>query len=216
MSRVVIMLGAPGAGKGTQALRISSAVGLPHISTGDLFRANISQGTELGEKAKSYLESGRLVPDELVIDMLFDRVGQEDCQSGYLLDGFPRTLAQAQALGDRLPDTTEVVVLDLAVDDSELLGRTTGRMLCKACGNIQHKQFSPPKEEGICDACGGGLYQRSDDRDDVVKERLAVYHEQTEPLVAFYQGIKIYKLVDGSLKPDQVFDACMASLEVEA
>ena len=143
MSRVVIMLGAPGAGKGTQALRISSAVGLPHISTGDLFRANLSQGTELGEKARSFMESGQLVPDQLVIDMLFDRVGQEDCGAGYLLDGFPRTLAQAQALGERLPESIQVVVLDLAVEDGELLGRTTGRMLCKECGNIQHKQMIP-------------------------------------------------------------------------
>lgn len=204
--RVVVLLGAPGAGKGTQAARLAAARGLPHVSTGDLFRENLGQGTELGQKAKSYMESGNLVPDELVLEMLFDRVSRPDCASGYVLDGFPRTLPQAEALEAKLPsDTTELIAPNLEVDDEVVVRRISGRLVCKDCGNIHHQDFAPPTKEGVCDACGGELFQRKDDRADVVQERLRVYHEETEPLVAFYDERGVLRRVDGSRDPDAVF-----------
>ena len=206
MALVLILLGAPGAGKGTQAVRLSAACGLPHVSTGDLFRANLREGTPLGEKARSFMDAGRLVPDEVVLEMLFDRVARPDCADGYLLDGFPRTLAQARALEERLAEDDRIRVLQIDVPDETLVERAAGRLICKACGNIQHRIFSPPRREGVCDLCGGELHQRSDDRPEVVRERLRVYHEETAQVVRHYADLGVLETVDGEGSPDEVFE----------
>jgi adenylate kinase len=211
--QVVILLGAPGAGKGTQAQRLAAAEGLPHVSTGDLFRANLGQNTELGRRAKGYMESGQLVPDELVVDMLFDRVSRDDCRRGYLLDGFPRTLPQAEALSTRLGASSQPQVVELEVDDDVIVRRAAGRLTCSQCGHIQHREFSPPKVAGVCDQCGGSLTQRKDDQPEVVRQRLAVYHEQTKPLSQFYANRGQLVTVDGGRQPDQVFAAIRAALQ---
>ena len=216
MMRVIILLGAPGAGKGTQAARLSQALGLPHVSTGDMFRENLSQGTALGERAKTYMEAGQLVPDDLTVDMLFDRTSRPDCADGYMLDGFPRTVPQAVALGERLGSDAPLTVLNIEVPDDIIVERSTGRLLCRECGNIQHKSFSPPAQDGVCDACSGELYQRKDDHPEVVQERLSVYHTQTEPLIGHYGEQGSCLSVDGNRAPDDVFAGCLASLEVEA
>lgn len=213
---VVILLGAPGAGKGTQARRLAETLGLPHVSTGDLFRENLSQGPELGARAREYMESGRLVPDELVIDMLFDRVSRPDCSEGYLLDGFPRTVAQAESLEQRLPSGQDLCVADLQVDDERIVERAAGRLLCKACGNIQHATFSPPRVEGRCDACGGELHRRDDDRPEVVRERLATYHRETQPVAEFYRQRGLLHEVDGDRAPDAVFQDLQAWIRAAA
>ncbi len=213
--RVVILLGPPGAGKGTQAVRLSDGLGLPHVSTGDLFRENLSNDTELGRRAKGFMESGQLVPDELVLEMLFDRVSKPDCAEGYLLDGFPRTIPQAESLAERLGAETPRALL-LEVDDALIVGRAAGRLICKGCGNIQHLEFSPPAKAGVCDACGGELQRRKDDEPDVVRERLAVYHEQTAPLVGFYENKGQLKRVNGDQKPDAVYADLVRCLEEAA
>ena len=206
--RVVILLGPPGAGKGTQASRLSVELGLPHVSTGDLFRENLAQGTELGRRAKSYMESGRLVPDELVLEMLFDRVARPDCAEGYLLDGFPRTLPQAQELERRLAASgASVQVLDLAVPDAALVERLTGRRTCSGCGNVHHVRYAPSRVAGRCDKCGGELKQRSDDTPEVVEKRLAVYRQQTQPLEGWYRSRGVLHDVDGDRAPAQVFES---------
>lgn len=210
MTQVIILLGAPGAGKGTQAVRLAESLSLPHVSTGDLFREHLASGTELGAKAKEYMESGRLVPDDLVVDMLFAFVGREPYHAGYLLDGFPRTVAQAQILNDRLGADAHVLVISLEVPDEKIVERASGRLICGSCGNIQHKSFSPPKVAGVCDACGGALAQRKDDRPEVVKERLAVYHDQTAPVADYYRASDRLCSVDGDRTPDEVFEACLA------
>ncbi|HED64623.1 MAG TPA: adenylate kinase [Planctomycetes bacterium] len=212
MASLLILLGAPGAGKGTQAVRLSAALGMPHISTGDLFRANLRDATPIGMKAKEYMDAGKLVPDEIVLDMLFERVAAPDCAEGYLLDGFPRTLPQAQALEGRLGPQDKVTVLELRVPDEAIVGRAAGRLVCRKCGATQHREFSPPKTEGVCDACGGELYQRRDDTPEVVRERLRVYHEQTAPLVDFYSAKGLLASVDGSKSPDEVFQELEAAL----
>ncbi len=201
---IVILLGPPGSGKGTQAVRLTKELGIPHISTGDLFRENMGKNTELGQKAKTFINAGKLVPDELVLDMLFDRVSKPDAAKGYLLDGFPRTLPQAEAFGKSLRGE-KVVVLNLDVPDEVIVKRLEGRRTCKNCGNIHHLEFSPPKSAGICDKCGGELVQRSDDTAEVIKERLRVYHAQTKPLVAYYQKMGILHTVDGTKAPDEIF-----------
>jgi len=200
---VIILLGAPGAGKGTQAKRLSAARSLPHVSTGDLFRENIGKGTELGKQVKSYLDQGILVPDEVVLDMLFDRVSQPDCARGYVLDGFPRTGPQAEALAARLDE--EPVVVNIAVADETIVGRAAGRLVCRKCGNVQHAEFAPPTVAGVCDECGGELYQREDDRPDVVRQRLDVYHAQTAPLIDFYERRGNLHTIDGEGSPPEVF-----------
>jgi len=211
MSRqVLILLGAPGAGKGTQAVRLAESLSLPHVSTGDLFRENLSKGTPLGDKAKGFMDAGDLVPDELVIDMLFDRVGREDCAGGYLLDGFPRTVAQAEALGARLDAQDQVRVIDIEVPDSAIVERITGRLSCGGCGAVFHRSFNPPAVTGACDRCGRGLSQRADDSAEVVKKRLAAYHEQTAPVAGWYRDRVGICAVDGTQSPDEVFGACRA------
>ncbi len=208
----IIMLGAPGAGKGTQAVRLSHVLGLPHVSTGDLLRANLVQGTPLGGKARSYMDAGSLVPDDLVIDMLFDRVTAEDCAVGYLLDGFPRTVAQAESLAVRLGDIV-MVVINLEVTDEAIVARVSGRLLCRSCNNIQHLDFAPPTQAGVCDKCGGELCQRDDDKAEVVVERLRTYHAQTAPVVNWFRARGVVHSIDGSQAPDQVFADCMSSMK---
>lgn len=204
--RVVILLGPPGAGKGTQATRLGAALGLAHVSTGDLFRENLGKGTPLGLKAKGYMDAGQLVPDQLVLDMLFDRVAKSDCARGYLLDGFPRTIPQAEALEKSLKNAgASVCVLNLRVPDTLLLERITGRRTCKACSNAHHLKYSAPKVANRCDKCGGELTLRSDDSAEVFGKRLAVYREQTQPLEAFYEARGLVRTVDGARTTDQVF-----------
>ncbi len=204
LSNVVILLGPPGSGKGTQAVEIAKEMKVPHISTGDLFRENIGNNTELGKEAKSYMDKGRLVPDELVLKMLFDRVAKPDCFSGYLLDGFPRTIPQAAALDRFLKDKSHTIALNLEVPDEVIVKRIEGRLTCKACGNIHHRDFSPPAKEGICDKCGSPLTQRADDKRDVVLERLRVYNEQTAPLISHYEKQGVLKSVNGNRAPTVV------------
>lgn len=209
MTRILILLGGPGAGKGTQAKRLAQALSVPHVSTGDLFRANLADETPLGLAAKEYMSAGKLVPDELVLDMLFDRVDRPDCRDGYLLDGFPRTLPQAEAFEARVGAEAERVVVEIDVDDATLVARLTERRTCRACGHVHHLRFAPPAKEGVCDACGGELYQRDDDSEEAVRERLRVYHEETRPLVDFYAGRDVLSVVDGTKSPDEVFEALM-------
>lgn len=212
MPRAVVLIGPPGAGKGTQASRLSRSLGLPHVSTGDLFRENLSKGTALGKQARGFMESGQLVPDELVLEMLFSRVSAPDCASGYLLDGFPRTVPQADALEQRLPEAWETRAVLLQVDDKDLIERAAGRLVCKSCGKVHHEKFSPPAVAGVCDACAGSLEKREDDQLDVVRERLQVYRRQTEPLVEFYSTRGVLETVDGSRAPDNVFQDLVALL----
>lgn len=210
--KVVILLGPPGSGKGTQAVRLTKELGLPHISTGDLFRENISKNTELGKKAKSYMDAGKLVPDEVVLEMLFDRVARPDSVNGYLLDGFPRTLPQAEAFDKQLKPGTELIVLDLEVPDEIIFKRAEGRLTCKTCGSIYNRYFSPPANECVCDKCGGELIQRPDDKAEVVQERLRVYHNQTEPLVEYYSKKGVLQHVDGTQAPDVVYKTLLQKL----
>jgi len=214
MARIVVLLGAPGAGKGTQAVRLSRARGLAHVSTGDLLRENQKQGTELGLRAKGFMDSGKLVPDELVLDMLAQRVTAPDCRAGYVLDGFPRTEVQAQALEQRLKGDDEVQVINLEVSDESIVQRAAGRLSCRKCGSVFHAQNAPPKKAGTCDNCGGPLSQRDDDAAPVVRERLRVYREKTAPLVRFYSARGLLHSIDGERSPEAVFDH-LASLVPE-
>lgn len=205
----IIMLGAPGAGKGTQAVRIAKEYNIPHISTGDIFRANIKNGTELGLKAKSYMDKGQLVPDEVTIGMLLSRIAEEDCREGYVLDGFPRTIAQAESLKASLEEKGQKIdyAINIDVPDSAIVERMSGRRSCPKCGASFHVKFNPPKAEGKCDLCGEALIQRDDDRPETVAKRLEVYHEQTKPLVDYYDRERILKTVDGTKTTDEVFAA---------
>ena len=211
----IIMLGAPGAGKGTQAKKIAEKYGIPHISTGDIFRANIKNQTELGKKAKSYMDQGALVPDELTLELIMDRFTNDDCKNGYVLDGFPRTIPQAEALTKALADKQDAVdyAINVDVPDEAIVTRMSGRRACLACGGTYHIKFNPTKVEGICDACGGELVLRNDDKPETVQKRLDVYHEQTQPLIEYYQTQNILKEVDGTLPLEEVFQAIIAILE---
>lgn len=211
--KVIILLGPPASGKGTQASRLAAELKIPHISTGDLFRENIKNNTELGQQVKSIMDAGKLVPDEIVLDMLFDRVARPDCANGYVLDGFPRTIPQAESFDKRLSDKQKVIVLNLDVKDETLIKRTAGRLSCKACGHIQNKYFSPPAKDGVCDKCGGELVQRPDDKEEVVKERLRVYNAQTQPLIAYYTKQNKLKTINGEKSPDQVFAELKAAIQ---
>ena len=208
------MLGAPGAGKGTQAGRLAEAYKIPHISTGDIFRANIKGGTELGKKAKSYMDAGKLVPDELVCDLVSDRISQEDCRDGFILDGFPRTIPQAEALDAAMAKMG--IKLDAAVNvdvpDDNIVRRMSGRRACLKCGATYHIEYLPPKAEGICDSCGSELVLRDDDKPETVLTRLSVYHEQTQPLIEYYEKAGALKTVDGTVSADEVFAEIKACL----
>lgn len=210
----IIMLGAPGAGKGTQAKKIAEKYGIPHISTGDIFRANIKNGTELGKKAKTYMDQGLLVPDELVVDLVVDRVGQDDAEKGYVLDGFPRTIPQAEALDKALEAIHEKVDFAINVDvpDENIINRMSGRRACVNCGGTYHIVYAPAKKEGVCDACGGELVLRDDDKPETVKKRLDVYHEQTQPLIDYYNKKDILVDIDGTQEMSEVFDAIVKVL----
>lgn len=203
----IIMLGAPGAGKGTQAKKIAEKYGIPHISTGDIFRANIKGGTELGMKAKSYMDQGQLVPDDVTIGMLLDRISQADCAKGYVLDGFPRTIPQAESLTEALDKRGEKMdfAVDVNVPDEAIVTRMSGRRACPGCGATYHIVYNPPRQEGICDVCGEKLVLRDDDKPETVQKRLSVYHDQTQPLIAYYQKAGILVTVDGTKDLNEVF-----------
>ena len=194
----IIMLGAPGAGKGTQAKKIAEKYQIPHISTGDIFRANIKGGTELGMKAKTFMDQGMLVPDEITIGMLMDRIGQEDCANGYVLDGFPRTIPQAESLTKALAERGEKVdyAINVDVPDENIINRMSGRRACLGCGATYHIKFNPPVKEGVCDTCGQELVLRDDDKPETVKKRLDVYHQQTQPLIDYYKNAEVLAEVD--------------------
>ncbi|MBP5384939.1 MAG: adenylate kinase [Lachnospiraceae bacterium] len=203
----IIMLGAPGAGKGTQAIQIAEKYRIPHVSTGDLFRSNISNNTELGKEAKGYMDAGKLVPDELTVRMLFDRVSKDDCANGYVLDGFPRTIAQAEVLEAELAKRNDKIdyAIDVEVPDENIVKRMGGRRACVKCGATYHIEHVPPKQEGICDHCGSELVLRADDAPETVLKRLQVYHEQTQPLIDFYGSRNILHEIDGTQDMNQVF-----------
>ena len=205
----IIMLGAPGAGKGTQAKMIADKYGVPHVSTGDIFRANIKNGTELGKKAKTYMDQGLLVPDELTVKILLDRVSQPDCKNGYVLDGFPRTIPQAEVLDKALAELGESIdyAIDVDVPDENIVKRMSGRRACVGCGATYHIVYNPTKVEGKCDACGADLILRDDDKPETVEKRLNVYHEQTQPLIDYYKAKGILKEVDGTVDMKDVFAA---------
>ena len=210
----IIMLGAPGAGKGTQAKMIAAKYGIPHISTGDIFRANIKNGTELGAKAKEYMDKGLLVPDELVVDLVIDRFKEPDCARGYVLDGFPRTIPQAEALDKALTAIGESVdyAINVEVPDENIVRRMGGRRACVGCEATYHIVYSPTKVEGKCDTCGGDLIIRDDDKPETVQNRLAVYHEQTQPLIDYYTKKGIIAEVDGTQDMNDVFAAIVKIL----
>ena len=203
------MLGAPGAGKGTQAKRIAAKFSIPHISTGDIFRANIKNNTPLGAKAKSYMDKGELVPDELVIELIMDRFAQDDCVNGYVLDGFPRTIPQAEELDKALKSVNDNLdyAIDVEVPDDNIINRMSGRRACVNCGATYHIVHNPPKVENECDTCNGELILRDDDKPETVKNRLDVYHTQTEPLLKYYTEKGILYIVDGTHDMDTVFDS---------
>lgn len=205
----IIMLGAPGAGKGTQAKMIADKYDIPHISTGDIFRANIKEGTPLGMEAKQYMDKGLLVPDELTVKILLDRVAKKDCQNGYVLDGFPRTIPQAEVLDKALGERGDRIdhAIDVDVPDENIVKRMGGRRACLSCGATYHIEHVPPKQEGICDVCGQKLVLRDDDKPETVQNRLNVYHEQTQPLIDFYRNKGILKTVDGTKDKEEVFEA---------
>lgn len=209
------MLGAPGAGKGTQAKMIADKYMLPHISTGDIFRANIKNGTELGMEAKKYMDQGQLVPDELTVKILLDRVAQDDCKNGYVLDGFPRTIPQAKVLDNALSELGDKIdfAIDVDVPDENIVNRMGGRRACVNCGATYHVVHVPPKTENVCDRCGKDLILRDDDKPETVLNRLNIYHEQTQPLIDFYTEKGILKTVDGTQDMNDVFASIVAILD---
>lgn len=201
----IVLMGPPGAGKGTQAVKIAETYGIPHISTGDIFRATVKAGTALGAKLQQYMSQGLLVPDEITIQIVHERLQQQDCASGFLLDGFPRTIDQAKALDKTLDANPIDVVVSIEVPDEELIKRLTGRRVCQSCGATYHVRFNPPQVEGVCDQCGKELHQRVDDALTTVKNRLEVYNQQTEPLIAYYREQDKLVGIDGRQAIDQVF-----------
>ena len=210
----IIMLGAPGAGKGTQAKMIAEKYQIPHVSTGDIFRANIKNGTELGMEAKKYMDQGQLVPDELTVKILLDRVAQDDCANGYVLDGFPRTIPQAEVLDEALFKLGEQIdyAINVDVPDENIVRRMSGRRACVSCGATYHIEHIPPKKEGICDTCGQELILRDDDKPETVQNRLKVYHDQTQPLIDFYTEKGVLKSVDGTQDMKDVFATIVSIL----
>ncbi len=211
----LIFLGPPGAGKGTQAKMLIEHYNIPQISTGDILRAAVAEGTDLGRKAKEYMEAGKLVPDEVVIGIIEQRLKQSDCEKGFILDGFPRTVAQAEALDKVLENMGRNIdhVLSLDVPSEELIKRLTGRRTCKNCSAMYHVIFNPPKSQGVCDKCGGELYQRPDDNEETVKSRLDVYEQQTSPLIGFYDNKGLVKKIDGRGGIKEIFEQTLKILE---
>ena len=211
----VILLGPPGAGKGTQAAAIAEKVGIPHISTGDMFRAALKKGTPVGLEAKKYMDSGELVPDDVVVALVRERISQPDCANGFLLDGFPRTIVQAQKLDETLVnDNLKIdLVINLQCDDKTVLSRLTGRRVCRKCGAIYHIENMPPKVDGICDKCGGELYQRDDDKADTILNRLDVYRKSTEALIEYYRQKDLLKDVDANLPREETLNAMLALIK---
>lgn len=210
----IVLVGPPGAGKGTQAQFITSHLAIANISTGDLFRANVSQGTPLGVEAKKYMDSGDLVPDEVTIKMVRERLAEDDARDGFLLDGFPRNVPQAEVLGTMLDElgTKLNAVLELVVDDDEVVRRLAGRRTCRTCGTVWHVDFDPPTREGVCDRCGGELFQRDDDREDTVRHRLEVYNDQTAPLIAYYADLGLLIGIDATGPVEDVTERAIAAL----
>lgn len=211
----LVLLGPPGVGKGTQAAAIVKRYNIPHISTGDIFRANIKEGTELGKKAKEYMDKGLLVPDEIVVSIVKDRLSKDDCKNGFLLDGFPRTIEQVEALDEELKNMGIKLdkVVNIYADKEILIERATGRRICKKCGATYHIKFNPPKVENICDIDGGELFQRDDDNEKTVATRIEVYQKQTEPLIEYYTKKGIILNVDGTKPIDEVFETVVKGLE---
>ncbi|MBM7624002.1 adenylate kinase [Sporohalobacter salinus] len=203
----IILVGPPGAGKGTQAANLVDEFGVPHIATGDIFRSAIKNKTQLGKKAKEYIDQGQLVPDEVTIGIVEERLSEDDCQEGFILDGFPRTVTQADALNDILADLNIKLdtVLNIEVSEEEVVRRLSGRRICSECGASYHLEFNPPQDKNICDKCSGELYQREDDEPETIKERLEVYKEQTEPLINYYKEKGILKSINGEAVPQEVF-----------
>jgi adenylate kinase len=210
----IVLVGPPGAGKGTQAQFITSHLAIANISTGDLFRANVSQGTPLGIEAKKYMDSGDLVPDEVTIKMVRERLAEDDARDGFLLDGFPRNVPQAEVLGAMLDElgTKLDAVLELVVDDDEVVRRLAGRRTCRTCGTVWHVDFDPPTREGVCDRCGGELFQRDDDREKTVRHRLEVYNDQTAPLVSYYADLGLLIGIDATGPVEDVTERAIAAL----
>ena len=211
----IIMLGAPGAGKGTQAKMIAEKFAIPHISTGDIFRANIKNNTPLGQEAKKYMDEGKLVPDELTVKILLDRVAQDDCKNGYVLDGFPRTIPQAEVLDQELTKLNDQIdyAIDVDVPDENIVKRMSGRRACLTCGATYHIEHIPPKQEGICDKCGSELVQRDDDKEETVKRRLEVYRDETMPLVEYYTANNKIRNVQGKGSVDDIFNEIVNTIE---
>ena len=210
---IFIFLGPPGSGKGTHAAPLSRSLDIPHISTGDLFREHISKKTSLGNEAKIYIDQGKLVPDELVLGMLFLRIQQKDCKKGFILDGFPRTLSQGESLQGRCGKTHQMIAFNFRIADSYLIQRITGRIICKDCSLPYHQQNKPPKIPNICDACQGSLYQREDDKEEIIRKRLEVYKIQTEPLIAFYEKQQdVLKPIAADQSQNQVFEALLKAI----
>lgn len=210
---ILVLLGPPGAGKGTHASSLSRILKIPHVSTGDLFREHIRNQTQLGRLAKDYIDQGQLVPDELVLNMLFLRVENKDCVDGFILDGFPRTLPQGEALHAKFHKTNEIIALHFMIPDFHLIERITGRIVCKECSAPYHKKNNPPKISLVCDHCQGTLYQRDDDREEIFRKRLEVYWKQTEPLIAFYSNQKnTLREIQAALPREEVFDAALKEL----
>ncbi len=210
----IIMLGAPGAGKGTQAIKLSEKYSIPHISTGDIFRANMKKETELGKKAKVYIDQGFLVPDELVVDLVVDRLKEADCKKGYVLDGFPRTIPQAEALDNALTAVKQSInyAINISVPDQNIVKRMSGRRACLECGATYHIDFAPPTKEDVCDHCHGNLILRDDDKPKTVQKRLDVYHKQTQPLIDYYMDKKLLVNIDGTQDIEDVFSAIVKIL----
>ena len=211
----ILLMGPPGAGKGTQAANLVKEFEIPHISTGDMFRAAVKEGTELGKQAKACMDAGKLVPDEVTIGIVKERLAKPDCKKGFILDGFPRTVDQATALDGILKEIglTLIRCLNIAVPSSELVERAVGRRICKGCGATYHVKFNPSHKDGVCDTCGGDLYQRADDSEETMKSRLSVYDAQTKPLIEYYQKAGLYTEVDGRQAIDKVFEDIVKSLK---
>jgi adenylate kinase len=211
----VILLGPPGSGKGTQAQKMIERYNIPQISTGDILRGAVKERTPLGMEAQGYMDQGRLVPDEVVMGIVRDRLKAPDCAEGFILDGFPRTLPQAESLDATMQELKRTIdhVVSIEVDKEELLKRLTGRRTCRTCGAMYHLIFDPPTRDGICDKCGGGLYQRDDDQEEIIRERLQVYEEQTTPLIAYYREKKLLRTINGVGEIEEIFRAIVKAIE---